>query len=379
MKKGLAGAILLALVAAAAGAQTITVTKPAGGETVVKGKNYTIVWTKSGTMGANVRITLRNAATLAEVLVVADPAPNIDSYAWPVPANIPDGSYKVRVKVKNELTFDDSDAFTIAAVVPPRQAQVLATKFQPADMLKKKYPRLCITSFDVGCNPDGFVVTFAYKSCGIDPLPKGSTLPVKPDFRILIDTKEVNHGSLYIPEFEAPPGWEVPAYHACDIPLQAPGEFDRYWVMGGGIDIKINENKAGGMPSDTKSWSLRNLTLIRCGYDASIYSAIYDWQTETLTTLITIQGHLEGYQKFRFFNTGQDSLVVDKSLGGFSEEHNLVPGQVQYEIKHKVHPPGAGSVVRGWLGVHVLKPGSPSPDIRDINHLNNYHYFSYQR
>jgi hypothetical protein len=100
------------------GAQTITVTKPAIGDTWTKGQSYTITWTKSGTMPANVRITLRNAASTSEVAVIADPAPNSGSYQWTVPASPADGQYVVRVKAKGATVQGDSGVFSVAAVAP---------------------------------------------------------------------------------------------------------------------------------------------------------------------------------------------------------------------------------------------------------------------
>jgi hypothetical protein len=100
------------------GAQTVTVTEPAAGDTWIKGSAYTITWTKSGTMPANVRITLRNAVSLAEVAVIADPAPNSGSYQWTIPTSTADGSYKVRVKAKGSTVQGDSGAFTIASAPP---------------------------------------------------------------------------------------------------------------------------------------------------------------------------------------------------------------------------------------------------------------------
>ena len=99
-------------------AATVTVTKPAANETWVKGQSYTITWTKSGDMPANVRILLRNKASTAVVREIADPAPNTGTFMWQVPADIADGEYRIRVKVKNADILDDSEVFKIAAGQP---------------------------------------------------------------------------------------------------------------------------------------------------------------------------------------------------------------------------------------------------------------------
>lgn len=119
MKRVLGAIVLLCAAALVLSAQTITVTKPALNETWVKGQSYTITWNKSGSMGNQVRISLRNAATLAEVAMIVDGASNSGSYPWTVPGSTADGSYKIRVKVKNETVQDDSDAFFISASAPP--------------------------------------------------------------------------------------------------------------------------------------------------------------------------------------------------------------------------------------------------------------------
>jgi hypothetical protein len=128
MRRAFGGAFFLALCVLTLSAQTIAVTKPAAGDTWTRGQSYTITWTKSGTMPANVRITLRNAASLAEVAVIADPAPNSGSHLWTIPAATADGSYKVRVKAKGANIESDSGAFTIAAAAPPPAGSITVAK-----------------------------------------------------------------------------------------------------------------------------------------------------------------------------------------------------------------------------------------------------------
>lgn len=112
-------------------AASITVTKPALNEPWDKGQSHTIIWTKNGDMPDKVRITLRNATTLAEVAVIVDPAPNTGSYQWLVPASTADGQYRIRVKVKNVAVQDDSKTFSIIASQQPLQAP-LKTKANAA-------------------------------------------------------------------------------------------------------------------------------------------------------------------------------------------------------------------------------------------------------
>ena len=118
MKKLLGILVLFALTAGLLSAATVTVTKPSAGETWVKGSTYTITWTKSGTMPDLARLSLRDPNTLAELNLIQDNVSNTGTCQWAVPANIADGQYRVRVKIKDVAVQDDSDVFNIGAVAP---------------------------------------------------------------------------------------------------------------------------------------------------------------------------------------------------------------------------------------------------------------------
>jgi hypothetical protein len=118
MRRAIFILFVLGMVAGTVLGQSITVTKPANGETWVQGQTYSITWTKSGTMPALVKISLKEANSPTIVLEIADGLPNSGSYSWSVPTVITPGSYKIRVKVKNSTVVDDSGAFTIATAAP---------------------------------------------------------------------------------------------------------------------------------------------------------------------------------------------------------------------------------------------------------------------
>jgi hypothetical protein len=132
MKKTLLCLFLSSFLAGMAMAASVEVTNPTGGITWVKGLTYLITWTKTGDMPANVKITLRNQNSTAEVLEIANPAPNSGSYSWQVPASVPNGSYHIRVKVKNVAVQDDSDLFHIGALPPPPPPVPFITVTKPA-------------------------------------------------------------------------------------------------------------------------------------------------------------------------------------------------------------------------------------------------------
>ncbi len=117
MRKISMGVVLLIFMAAVLSAQTVTVTQPSGG-TWVKGQTYQIIWTKSGIMPDLVRISLRNANTLAEVALIQDNVASTGSCPWLIPGNTPVGQFRIRVKVKDVAVQDDSDIFNIAAAAP---------------------------------------------------------------------------------------------------------------------------------------------------------------------------------------------------------------------------------------------------------------------
>lgn len=125
MRKPLGILALIVLTAGLLCAATVTVTKPSTGETWVKGSTYAITWTKSGDMPATVRISLRDPNTLAELGLIQDNVSNTGTCQWAVPANIADGQYRVRVKVKDVAIQNDSDVFNISAVAPPGAITVL--------------------------------------------------------------------------------------------------------------------------------------------------------------------------------------------------------------------------------------------------------------
>ena len=94
--------------------QNITVTSHSSGNTWNKGNSYTVTWTKSGAMNANVKLTLRNAdGSLNSVITMS--TPNDGSFSWLIPGSVSPGNYEVRVKTVDNAVFDNSAQFSIAA------------------------------------------------------------------------------------------------------------------------------------------------------------------------------------------------------------------------------------------------------------------------
>ena len=373
MRKPIGVFALLILTAGLASAATVTVTKPAPGETWVKGKAYAIIWTKDGTMPDLVRISLRDARTLGELRLIQDNVPNTGSYLWTVPADITDGAYRIRVKVNDVTVADDSDFFYIAASsasTPIFKAHPLSSADQAAIALK--FPALSISDVNLISYDDRFVVTFGYRNSGKASLPKGSEMPEKPNFRVLIDYKEVNQGSLVFPAFQAPPGWEMPTFYGCDIKYPTDANWDPAWTVGNLVTVKINENKVNGMASDSQSYNLKPMAL-NYSYDALITGATLDWNTGIMTISVRIDGRIGTLKLFFVHNS--------KTKPGwfFTKFVDLVPGQHMYTITQKIDRLANEQDFNGELMIGLLPSKYGVTDRRDIEHRNNIYPFSFHR
>ena len=116
--------------------QTITVTNPHSGDIWYKGSSYhyTIRWTKSGTMNANVKIRLYQGET--RVLAITDSTPNDGEYEWSIPDIVDEGTYKIRVKTIDNAVYDDSDEFNISNV-PSSSPTITVTNPNSGDVWYK--------------------------------------------------------------------------------------------------------------------------------------------------------------------------------------------------------------------------------------------------
>jgi hypothetical protein len=319
--------IIFATVSAYAG--TIHVTYPNGGETLCRGKPCTITWTSSG-ITIPLRIVLVKNGNRVGDIITNLPA-NTTSYTWPNPGSyiggkVPAGNdYTIRVRVDTSTSTtesDDSDAFfsimdaCLVSRAPTDRPQPL------------KFPRLAITGVDLVPNAEGFGIIFAYKNVGTGALPKRSEMAVKPDFRVLIDGKEIEKGDLFIPETPAPPGWEIKTHFGGWI--KYPANMDYQWNIGNTIMVYINEKKAGGMNSDSKSWPLKPIAL-KYSFDVLINGIAFDWKTNQVTVYYRING--KAPQPDKTFTLFCKSLTVD--TGFFYTDRHIKPGF--YTVKGAVN------------------------------------------
>lgn len=354
-------------------AQQITVTQPAAGETWKTGGTYVIKWTHSGVTKPTVKVMLWQGSNF--VMDIENVQPIIASRVWTIPATVAPGTYKIRVKVIGESTLGISDAFNIVAPDPPKQ---VSRPLRDRPVFHIKFPALSISDVKLSPNSEGFVFTFGYKNSGEGPLPKGSEMPEKPSFRVLIDNREVNKGSLFIPEFPAEPGWKVQTYHGCDIKYQTGREFDRTWTIGNTITVKINENAVNGMASDSQTYNLKPMAL-NYSYDAILTGATLDWAQEILTVNVRIDGQIGSLNKFILFNSAANEYVVD-GLGSFLKTISLVPGQRLYSFTQKI-----GGIARwrkeytAYMGIFLIRDSDALSDVRDIEHRNNINIITFKQ
>lgn len=118
MKKACCLAAALLILGAMLPAQRITITSPALGDEWCIGNTYVIRWGSSGVTG-QVSIKLRPGSGAA--INIESSMRDTGSFSWTVPASIPAGSYRIRVRTVSEdpFVFDDSPTFTIKNCAAP--------------------------------------------------------------------------------------------------------------------------------------------------------------------------------------------------------------------------------------------------------------------
>lgn len=370
MKRSVGIVAFMLLLGGIALAQEIKVTQPASGVTWNIGGTYLIQWTSAGTTKPTVKIMLWQGVT--NVLDIAASAPNNGSYSWTIPSTVAPGAYKVRVKTIGDALVGIGAGFTIGSASTTTPIKV-ARPIDPGDRagLRLKFPALSISDVKLAPNADGFVITFGYKNSGAGPLPKGSEMPVKPSFRVLIDNRDVNQGSLFIPEFPAPPGWEVPTYHGGFIKYPPPPNFEMNWTIGNLVTVKINENAVNGMASDSQSYNLKPMAL-NYSYDALITGVTLDWAKEVLTVNVRIDGHIGGDLKTLM-------VVNDKPFGQFAKYIDISDGQRTHTITEKLDGLFRWQEYKGRLWILLKANKEAYADLRDIEHRNNEYMYSFHR
>ncbi len=122
MKRTLWLAVLAAFILSLpAWGQEIRVTSPVAGARWCIGSSYTVTWTKSGTMDANVSIRLRLRGGGEEgVVTMSDRTENDGSFGpWTVPVGTTPGDYLVRIRTIDGAVTGSSDYIDVARCAEP--------------------------------------------------------------------------------------------------------------------------------------------------------------------------------------------------------------------------------------------------------------------
>lgn len=355
MKKPVIFVVALILAAGLASAQTVTVTKPAAGDTWIKGQSYAITWTKSGSMPNTVRISLRDAATLAEVALIQDNVPNGGSYLWTIPASTADGSYKVRVKVKNSTVQGDSGTFAIAASAPPT-GSITVTKPAAGDAWQQT-TAYTITWTKSGTMPNTVKIDLVNAAATtivkpiVDGAPNGGsygwTVPadVAPGsyhVRVAVKTTAITDDSDL---------FSVSAPQAASITVTKPAAGDT-WHKAKGYDITWTNT--GSVPGPIK------VDLMDSAGTTVVKPIVYSMSNNTGTINWTIPADTPfGDYRIRVATLGPPQVqgesgvfhIAVMAIAGLSR----ATATAALSIKHDIAP-----IITNWWGVRQSTAGLPS-------------------
>ena len=95
-------------------AKSIRVTSPAAGDVWHRGQTHTIIWAKTGSMEANVKLRIFNSNATAIIEPIIDDVPNNGAFSWTVPSFLTPGNYIIRVRTTDNEVTGDSAVFTVA-------------------------------------------------------------------------------------------------------------------------------------------------------------------------------------------------------------------------------------------------------------------------
>jgi hypothetical protein len=321
--------IALCAVSVAAYGQSMTVVSPNGGETWALDSSQVISWTFAGVPeGTRVKLLLflngLPAGSIARDLPVGQ-----KTFTWKVGA-LEGGAtaaggdgYKVRIKALSQSWFGQSKgAFKIgpklAVIREPLRPHI------PPGLPFPTAPRLAVTAIKLIPNATGYGIVFGYKNVGNGPLPPRHALAVKPDYRVVIDGRQVDAGDLWIPESPpGGPGFEQPTNSGGFINF--PGlEVPWPWSIGSQITISLDERNALGGGPASKTSSLR-LIALPVGYDLAFGQVTFDWSRLAVSAIVTKVG-----------STPQLSKTFSVTVGGYgyhpADQVSSGPGQGKVTI-----------------------------------------------
>jgi len=100
---------------ASSSTSTITVTNPHSGDSWYKGNicPYTIKWTTTGSMDSSVEIVLYKSGESRRFRDIAEFKENDGEYQWHIPADLPEGIYRIRITTSDLAVSGFSEEFSI--------------------------------------------------------------------------------------------------------------------------------------------------------------------------------------------------------------------------------------------------------------------------
>lgn len=114
--------IFIFIISGVASAGVLTVTSPAAGSSWCidqQANPVLITWNEIPKDHQNVKIRLFDSTLANQILKITDNTPNDGSYNWVIPANIPPGQYRIRVKSTDDQASGNSAIFSISDCLPP--------------------------------------------------------------------------------------------------------------------------------------------------------------------------------------------------------------------------------------------------------------------
>jgi hypothetical protein len=109
--------------------QNVTLTQPNPGSKWIKGKTYTIQWTRPGRIPSHVEISIMSPENRRSTRVIVKKTPNNGQYKWTIPQDIPAGKYEVRLKTVDGTSVARSKKFQI--LDPPKTMRTMSKKRTP--------------------------------------------------------------------------------------------------------------------------------------------------------------------------------------------------------------------------------------------------------
>ncbi len=109
--------------------QNVTLTQPNSGSKWMKGKTYTIQWTRPGRIPSQIEISIHSPENRRFTRVIVKKTPNNGQYKWTIPQDIPAGKYEVRLKTVEGNSVARSKVFQI--LDPPKTMRTMSKKRTP--------------------------------------------------------------------------------------------------------------------------------------------------------------------------------------------------------------------------------------------------------